>query len=260
MPEGHTLHRLARDHHAWFAEHPLRMSSPQGRFAEVAELDGQPLIAARAIGKHLLYEFKDAWIHVHLGLFGKFRVWRSAREPRPTVRLRIEAADRILDLTGPTDCSLWGDDQVEALRERLGPDPLDPEATLHDFVTSMRRRRKAIGAALLDQKAVAGVGNVYRAELLFLSRLDPRKPSRDLTDDQLERLWSDMRRLFPLGVRTNRIITTEAKDFGKSPSKLRRDERVWVYKQASCRVCGEAIEREELGARTLYWCPSCQTS
>lgn len=259
MPEGHTLHRLARDHQRWFAGHVLSLSSPQGRFSEGARaLDQCELVRVEAIGKHLLYRFREGTIHVHLGLFGKFRVWREAREPRNSVRLRIAAGDRWVDLTGPTDCSVWSDEQVDALRQRLGPDPLDPQADPARFQAALARRRRPIGAVLLDQAVVAGVGNVYRAELLFLGRLDPRTPARDLPAAAVDRLWRDMVRLFPVGVRTNRIITTDPGDFGKPASRLRRDERVWVYKRRTCRVCDGAIERLESGGRTLYWCPGCQ--
>jgi DNA-formamidopyrimidine glycosylase len=261
MPEGHTLHRHARDHHRLFAGHRVALSSPQGRFSEGARLLDQCTFAeAQAVGKHLLYRFDEgSWIHIHLGLFGKFRVWRKETEPRDSVRLRVAVPGVALDLTGPTACEVWADEQVDALRARLGPDPLDPEADRERFRANLRRRRRPIGAVLLDQAVVAGVGNVYRAELLFLARLDPGRPANSLDDTVVDQLWDDMVRLFPLGVKTNRIITTDPEDFGKPATRLRKDERLWVYKQGSCRVCGGPIAKDEVGNRTLYWCPDCQT-
>lgn len=259
MPEGHTLHRLARDHHQVFAGRRVGLSSPQGRFSDGARvLDQCEFLRAEAVGKHLLYAFPEGWIHIHLGLFGKFRLWRKDVEPRDSVRLRVSIPGAYLDLTGPTDCAVWSDEQVAALRCRLGPDPLDPAADVERFRANLRRRKRAIGAVLLDQAVVAGVGNVYRAELLFLSRLDPLVPAKELTDEQIDRLWADMLRLFPIGVTTNRIITTDPADFDKSPSKMSRAESLWVYMGSRCRVCEGEIVKGAVGSRTLYWCPSCQ--
>lgn len=260
MPEGHTLHRLARDHHALFAGERVELTSPQGRFAQgAAALSGEVFEQAQAVGKHLLYRFEGGrWIHIHLGLFGRFRTWRQPRSPRSSVRLRVQTEAVQVDLTGPTACEVWDDVQVELLRKRLGPDPLDPHADRERFRAALRRRRRPIAAVLLDQAAVAGVGNVYRAELLFRARLDPFTPARRLDDRTIDALWDDMLQLFPIGVRTNRIITTNPADFGRTASRLRKDERVWVYKRRTCRVCGEDITRDEVGGRTLYWCPGCQ--
>lgn len=260
LPEGPTIHRLARDHRTWWQGEPLALTSPQGRFADGARmLDQCVLEGVDAVGKHLLYRFGDTTLHVHLGLFGRFRSYRVAPRPGASVRLRISGAGRTVDLTGPTDCAVWTGDRVDALLARLGPDPLDPHADPGRFREALARRRAPIGAALLDQAAVAGVGNVYRAELLFLVGQDPRTPAREVEPDVVEALWTEMVRLMPVGVRVNRIVTTDPATFGKPASRLKRDERLWVYRRRSCRVCAGAIDRLESAGRTLYWCPACQT-
>ena len=139
MPEGHTIHRRARDHARWLGRHALRVSSPQGRFEKGAALvDGTALQEVQAVGKHLLYRFPDAWVHVHLGLFGKFRVYReNAPTPQATVRLRLAGNRRIIDLTGPTACEIWDDADVATFRQRMGPDPLDSAASHEQFELSL---------------------------------------------------------------------------------------------------------------------------
>lgn len=258
MPEGHTIHRRARDHTRWFAGHTLRASSPQGRF-DADPFDQRELRAVRALGKHLIYDFGDDLVHVHLGLFGRFRVHRAPPPPpRPTVRMRLEGNGRALDLTGPTACERWAPSDLEALRSRLGPDPLDPDAEPARFASALSRRRIPIAAALLDQSVIAGIGNVYRAELLLRARLDPFTPSREVEPQQVQALWDDAVRLLQLGVKHDRIFGVDASEVDKPLPKLRKRERINVYKRGDCRVCGGDVGSFEVGGRTLYACPTCQ--
>ncbi|MEN0111305.1 MAG: DNA-formamidopyrimidine glycosylase family protein, partial [Planctomycetota bacterium] len=148
MPEGHTIHRVARDHGKLFAGERLAVSSPQGRFADgAAELDGRRLAEVEAIGKHLFYRWEgspkrrgkragDATdvLHVHLGLYGKFRLHKSRDEsgdwpkPRGAVRVRMVGADAAFDLNGPNRCELLDAEGYRRHAERLGPDPLRKDA------------------------------------------------------------------------------------------------------------------------------------
>jgi endonuclease-8 len=131
----------------------------------------------------------------------------------------------------------------------------DPEA----FVGRAGRSRRAIGDLLLDQKVIAGVGNVYRAELCFLHGIHPTVPGRDLGEDELAGIWSSTVDLLRIGERIGRIVTTDPDEVGaSSPGRAKRGERLYVYKQASCRRCGSEIEAVELAGRTCYACPSCQ--
>ncbi|MFG0294677.1 MAG: Fpg/Nei family DNA glycosylase [Maioricimonas sp. JB045] len=261
MPEGHTIHRLAADHRKRFVGTTLQVRSPQGRFADGAgQLDGQTLLDVDAWGKHLFYRWERGEIlHIHLGLYGKFRPHRAPLpEPQGQVRLRAWNGTHGFDLNGPNQCELIGESTRTDIVGRLGEDPLRPDADPERLWDRVRRSRAAIGRLLLDQSVVAGVGNVYRAEVLFLHGLHPERPARTLSRDEFDALWETLKRLMKLGVRYNRIITVDAAEFGKTPSRLTRDERLLVYKRAECRRCRSTIEDWELGARTIYACPTCQ--
>ena len=214
MPEGHTIHRLARDHHRWLAGQALTTSSPQGRFADgAAFLDGLRFVRAFAHGKHLFYAFGDqgepVHVHIHLGLYGRFRMWRDVdREPTPNVRLRMQSKERVLDLSGPSCCELLDGQGVQKVQDRLGPDPLRHEFGPQDCVRSFARRSASIAAVLMDQSAIAGVGNIYRSELLFFHGIDPDVPARELGEDTVEALWHTAAEWLALGVKANAIITT----------------------------------------------------
>ena len=164
MPEGHTIHRLAQDHTKLFVGRTLRVCSPQGRFDEGAQkIDGHELRRIEAYGKHLLYFWKGRReaLHIHLGLYGKFRGHKSpAPEPRGAVRLRMAEAEYTCDLNGPTACELLSAAEQQKLLARLGPDPLRADADVAAVYRRISGSRAAIGKLLLDQSVIAGVGNV----------------------------------------------------------------------------------------------------
>jgi formamidopyrimidine-DNA glycosylase len=268
MPEGHTIHRHARKHREALAGQTVSTASPQGRFAAGARrLDGRSLETVDAHGKHLFYRWEGGeTLHVHLGLFGKFRLHRTRPAPAPTVntRLTMTGDEVTIYLAGPTICELIDPVDEEAIRARLGPDPLrngSGAVKLAQFTVNLARRRIPIGAALLDQRVIAGIGNVYRAEALFLTGIDPRLPSNELSISAAERLWSESVRLLKQGERAGRIITVDPSDVGaRRRSDLDRTQRLYVYKRHGerCRRCGTPVATTELANRSIWWCRSCQ--
>ena len=135
MPEGHTIHRIARDHGRLLVGRTVRVSSPQGRFAADAErVDGAVLERIQPYGKHLFYEWSTGEVgHVHLGLFGKYRVQRTTESPEPIgqVRMRLQTepdGERdeyvTVDLAGPTACTVDPPSVRREIVARLGPDPI----------------------------------------------------------------------------------------------------------------------------------------
>lgn len=260
MPEGHTIHRLARDHASWFGGHPVSVSSPQGRFPGAAVIDGRVLEATVAHGKHLFHRYEgDAFVHVHLGLFGKFFARDlPAPEPRPTVRYRLVTDAHCVDLTGATACELLTPDEVARITDRLGPDPLRKDADPERGWQALQRRSVGIGRALMDQSVLAGVGNVYRAEVLFVHGIHPEVPSKQITHEQWQSMWDTLVAWMRWGVRTNRIVTTDPAEVGRPRSRMRRHERVHVYRQEHCPRCGTPVRRWDLAGRWAYACESCQ--
>lgn len=261
MPEGHTIHRIARDHGKRYAGQRLRVSSPQGRFkAGAKKLDGNSLERVEAYGKHLFYRWEgDQILHIHLGLYGKFRNHRlPPPEPRGAVRLRVVGESHAFDLNGPTVCELISPAKQEAIATRLGADPLRKDADVEWAWRRISRSRAAIGKLLLDQSVVAGVGNVYRAEAMFVNRLNPERPGNSLSRDEFDSLWQSVVEMLRLGVKYNRIITADPADIGKPRGRMNRSERLLCYKKELCPRCEAAIETWDLGARKIYACPSCQ--
>ncbi|WP_121251992.1 Fpg/Nei family DNA glycosylase [Nocardioides ferulae] len=275
MPEGHTLHRLARELTGTFGGRAVRVSSPQGRFAEAAALlDGSAVLDADAWGKQLFVGFEgERFVHVHLGLYGKFDVHAGVAElPDPVgqVRLRLAVEDTLAgdvayaDLRGATTCALVTRAQRDAVVARSGPDPLRPDADPSRAWERIRRSRSPIGGLLMDQSVLAGVGNVYRAELLFRHRMHPLRPGRTLRVGQWRAMWDDLVELMAEGVRLGRIDTVRPEHtpeaMGRPPRRDDHGGEVYVYRRTGqpCHVCGSAVRTDVLQARNVFWCPRCQ--
>lgn len=332
MPEGHSVHRIARQFDRNYVGKAVAASSPQGRFAEgAAVIDGRVATRVRAQGKQMFLEFDDdLWLRVHLGMYGAWdfsgeilvdptiasangrmgqtnqrgtdlpdaildaagensltsigaprraRVHVRMSEqttgladdddlawpPPPVgqVRLRLLTDVTCADLRGPTACELQTPDEMLATLAKLGPDPLVDDVAEGEerFVSVVRRKPTSIALLLMDQSVVSGIGNVYRAELLFRARLNPHTPGREVPEETVRELWRDWVRLLAIGVETGQMMTMDdlsPEDYRRAMAS--RDDRHWVYRRAGlpCRICGTPIVLEELGARKLYWCPSCQ--
>ncbi len=261
MPEGHTIHRLARDQNRDLVSRVVATAVVQDRFAAgAAMLDRRVLVKVEAYGKHLFQWWDGGLVlHVHLGLFGRWRRRRTpAGAPVGEMRLRLEGPERTWDLSGATTCALVSPGERDAVVARLGPDPLRADADPEPMWLRVHRSRQAVGALLLDQSVVAGIGNVYRAELLNIVGVDPRRPGRDLEREEFDALWIEMVRQLRLGVRRNRIVTVRADELTRPASKTARRDAVYVYRRETCGRCGSPLDVFPLAARRTWACPICQ--
>ena len=295
MPEGHSVHRIARQFDRNVVGKRCRISSPQGRFGDARLIDGHAMTRSYAVGKHLFLEFDSGdSLHVHLGIYGswdfagdlhpddslasigaprrrRLRIGESESdngesnefppEPIGQVRARILTNDVVADLRGPTVCDVIGPVRVSEIIDNLGPDPLVDSEGESRFVARIKRTGTPVGRALMNQKIIAGIGNVYRAEMLVRARLNPYTPSKTLSDDVLQGLWKDWVYLLDIGVATGQMLTMDGLSPAQGRAALRnRRDRHWVYRRAGkpCRECGTDIVMDIMEARKLYFCPRCQ--
>jgi endonuclease-8 len=265
MPEGHTVHRSAGLFAKRFAGYPLQIASPQGRFSAGAKLiSGRELVAAEAFGKQLFLHFdNDLQLRIHLGIYGKWGFVdladREVPEPVGQVRARFQNGAWLADLRGPTACEVITETDADLVLARLGPDPLRPDPDGSEglrFIDRVRASRTSIGQLLMNQAVIAGVGNVYRAELLFRAGINPHTSGSAVTAEQLSAIWLDAVMLMRVGVKTGIMITRD-EFLTKKPKIV---DRYFVYKREAlpCRVCAGQIRLEIMATRKLYWCPSCQ--
>jgi endonuclease-8 len=293
MPEGNEIHRWAARHEAAFGGRPVRVDGPQGRFTDSAVLDGRRLLGVRAVGKHLGYDFgKDRVLHIHLGLQGDFtegsgplpavkgalrlRMWNAAAVRKPVVegesRRHAWYSDddgtndfpatevAWVELRGPMDCSVYTEDMWQTLLQRLGPDPLNGDAP-DRALAKIAKSKKPIGALLMEQDVIAGVGNIYRAELLYRARQSPFTAGANVAPQVLAKIWKDAAPLMRAGMVDRRIVTTLAKDRPHKKGPVLKEEAHYVYRRNGqpCWVCGtKVMKMEGFAGRNLFWCPVCQ--
>ncbi|MFS2090043.1 Fpg/Nei family DNA glycosylase [Paenarthrobacter sp. YJN-D] len=294
MPEGHSVHRLARQFQDVFGGQRLEVSSPQGRFVAGASLlTGHTLEEATAHGKQFFLRFDHGlFLHVHLGLYGAWSFggdstftgsssigaprrigeresgsgadggdYAGPPEPVGAVRVRLVSKHGWADLRGATTCAAITAAEAEAVLDRLGPDPLQNRpGDREEFIARLRRRKTAVALLLMDQSVLAGVGNIYRAEVLFRQAVDPWTPGTGVDVETAGRLWDDTVATMSDGVRDGRIVTTPPSLWTGGGVLAPDADAHFVYKREGmpCRACGTLVGVTEIGARKLYWCPGCQ--
>lgn len=261
MPEGNTIHWLARRHTRDLAKRVVRVGSPQGRFAKEAKrLDGRRFRFAEAYGKHLFHHWEGSLVvHVHLGMAGWFYRYRGkAPEPRPTVRMRLTAPPVTIDLIGPPTCELVSEAQRQEILARLGPDPIRRDADPGKAWDALRRRHRPIGDALLDQRVLSGVGNIYRNEALFLAGIHPLHPTFRISEREWKELWRILRHLMRRGAATGRIRTVNPLEEPHPSAAGDSDDDFYVYRRERCRRCGARLRELPLSGRRMFACPGCQ--
>ncbi|HYI11503.1 MAG TPA: DNA-formamidopyrimidine glycosylase family protein [Thermoanaerobaculia bacterium] len=267
MPEGDTIYRAARTLHAALAGR--QVTRFETVFPQLARIDAEAPLAGRAIervvseGKHLIIDFSgDLHLRTHMRMHGSWHIYKPGerwRKRRSDMRIVVETdtwvavAFNVPVAEFHTARSL---ERQEDLR-KIGPDFLAEEFDFDEAFRRMRARPDAdIADVLLNQRVVAGVGNEYKSEVLFIARITPFALVRNLTDEQLMEVLRISRKLMVANVkmRTPARITT-----GRSgPS-----QRTYVYGRGGkpCRKCGTPVEfaRQGRDARVTYWCPRCQS-
>lgn len=256
MPEGDTVFRTARRlDEALSGAEVTRFDLRIPRFATL-DLTGQPVHGALARGKHLLLRVGDSTLHSHLRMDGAWFVYRPGekwRHPAFKVRAIVGTAHREAVGVDIAEIEVVPTRDEDQLVGHLGPDPLAADWDAAEAVRRLGADTRSIHVALLDQRNVAGFGNEYAAELLFLRGILPTTPTPEV----------DVAALLDLGVRTIRANRDRADRTFTGVN--RGGQTTWVYGRAGrpCRRCGTLIRRGEQGAdptreRVTFWCPSCQ--
>lgn len=266
MPEGDTIFRAARTlHRALAGKRVVRFETALAQLARVDDdvpIAGRTVTGVRSVGKHLLVELSgDLVLRTHMRMAGSWHIYRPGerwQRPRASMRVMLETADfQAVAFDVPvaefrTAQELARDPALAS----LGPDVLDAGFDEQEAVRRLRARATlAIGDALLDQRALAGIGNVFKNEVCFVARVHPFTPVSALDDVTLLGLVRKAQRFLGMNV-------LESSGLRRSTHRGDPSARLWVYGRAgeACRECGEPIVIERRGpqARSTYFCPRCQ--
>lgn len=271
MPEGPEIRRAADRiekqiggkilEDVWFAFPELA--------SQAGSLIGVRVSAVDTWGKAMLIRFADQRVlYSHNQLYG---VWKLHAENKPpntkrSLRVRLVAEGRAASLYSASDVSLWQEQTLaqHPFLSRLGPDLLSQHVSPADVkqrLLSSKFQRRSLGALLLDQGVVAGLGNYLRSEILFFAQLHPKQRPCDLLDEQLELLAWHIVELTRTAYRTAGVTNRNAwVQKAIASGESRRQWRFSVFERAGrpCHRCGSLVERMTVVSRRLYWCPTCQ--
>jgi endonuclease-8 len=267
MPEGDTIFRTAAVLRDALLGQRLTVARAQprpglGRVPDLSRLVGAEVTSVESHGKHLLIGFSNGLtLRSHMRMTGSWHRYR----PGETWRRPARYASAVLE-TDRSVAVAFDAPVIELLSDadrrrsrpltELGPDLLGAEFDMDEALRRLRERGSdELGNALLDQRAVAGIGNVVKSETAFIKRADPWAPVSAFSDDDLRRILATARRLLQSNTGGGARVTT---------GDPRRGQQLWVYGRAArpCRRCGGLVRRARQGefARTTYWCPRCQRS
>jgi len=259
MPEGDTILRTARTLSRVLGGEVLTAARSSVPEVERARLSGRRVARVEARGKNLLIHFDDGRaLYTHMRMTGSWHVYRHGerwQKPERLARVVLETAAFVTVVFSAPVVEILSPRELarHPSLERLGPDVLSPDFDLDEACRRMRNvPGETLAEALLRQSAVAGIGNIYKSETLFVCRADPFAPVSATDDRTLRSLLAKARDLM-------------SRNLGSGPRRTRSDlagERHWVYGRRGrpCRRCGHAIRmrRQGAGLRSTYWCPDCQ--
>ena len=273
MPEGDTIFRAARTLHRALAGKPVvRFESMLPALTRVhvdTPLTSQTIDSVSASGKHLLMRFSGGLVlRTHMRMNGSWHIYRpdeTWQRPRRDMRIVVATADfvavgfniQVAEFFPARDLG-----RHQELRQ-LGPDLLSEQFDEDEAVRRIRARAgEPIAEVLLNQRVVAGIGNVYKSEVLFACRINPFVTAGDLELDAVRCLIATARRLLLANVHTSLAPMTTYTGYRRTTGRDNPSERLWVYGRAGhpCRRCGTAVKIDKRGtdARLTYWCPTCQ--
>ncbi len=269
MPEGDTLHFMAASIRPQLVGRPIERLHLRER-GDVAAVVGHPVDDVEVVGKHLLVLIDRRWtLHIHLGMKGRWRTydaggpWEAALA-RSTAALVMPEVTLVISRSARHELCAYRDMRLEQQLRRLGPDVLGPTLDVAGVVARARapgHRDTAVTDLLLDQTVAAGIGNVYRSELLFLAGLYPWMRVEALDDEVLMGLFESARALMRPNVGPGRRATIGRHRGARRPPQ---QPRLWVYRRRGlpCHRCRTLIRRSIEGrqARSTYWCPRCQAA
>jgi endonuclease-8 len=273
MPEGDTIFRAARTLHRALAG--KRVTSFESVFPALTRIDDDSPITGRTIervhstGKHLLLHFSgDLVLRTHMRMNGSWHIYRPGerwQRSRSEMRIVITTADFVaVGFSIPVAEFLSEREAAKSSELRaLGPDVLAETFDSEKAIANLRDRSdREIAEALIDQRVLAGLGNVYKSEILFMCRINPFRLVQELTDAELTSLVEESRRLLTLNVSEGLELMTTYGGLRRTTGRSDPKDRLWVYGRARlpCRRCGTliAVQKQGHDARLTYFCSTCQ--
>jgi formamidopyrimidine-DNA glycosylase len=272
LPEVETIRRaLAPALEGRRLEHVAifdpRLTAPETPDAVAAELSGQRVVRVRRRGKYVVLELSNgSHLLVHLRMTGSFRLHRNGSLEVDPYRRAVVSLDDGSDVSYRDvrrfgTWTLLGPGELEPyLGTRLGPEPRGPGVTAAGLASALRGRRAPVKSAVLDQRTIAGVGNIYADEALWRARIHPLRPAGHLDPAEVRRLHRCLRKALRTGISRQGATLRDYRDPAGAQGSMQDEFKVYGRRGKACPRCGTEIERHVVGGRSSFVCPSCQAA
>jgi formamidopyrimidine-DNA glycosylase len=254
LPEVETLCRQLRKKVVGQAVRSMKVYDQ--KLSDLADVRGQKIAEVRRMGKTVVCTLDDGrHLVIHLRMSGRL-LWREHQAAEPHTRLRIGFAGGDLDLVDPRRFATV----------RVVQDP--PPVCRNDFINGFDRRsflarqasrRMAVKLVLMDQAAVAGIGNIYACEILHRARVSPLRPAAEISPEAWSRIFREARLVLLCGIAKRGTSISDWRDLYGAPGENQKGLAVYAREGKACPVCGEVIVRIRQGGRSTFYCPRCQT-
>jgi formamidopyrimidine-DNA glycosylase len=241
-----------------------RLTRPLEPDAVAAELQGERVAAVERRGKYLVFRFESGLLLlVHLRMTGSFVHTRNGAgdelHRRAVVRLDDGSDVAYHDVRRFGTWLVLRDDELDPyFARRLGAEPLDSGFSARTLAAALAGRRAPVKAALLNQRTVAGVGNIYADEALWRARIDPRRPAAELEADELKALHRGIRRALEAGIARQGATLRDYRTPDGSAGRMQHEFKVYAREGEPCLRCGTPVAKTRLGGRGTWYCPTCQ--
>jgi formamidopyrimidine-DNA glycosylase len=242
-----------------------RLTRPADPAGVAAELEGELVTALARRGKYLIVRFESGLVLlIHLRMTGSLvhtSNGAAASDPHSRAVVRLDDGS---DVTY-RDVRRFGtwlvlppDELDDYLAARLGLEPLGADFTARELGAQLAGRRAPVKAALLDQRTLAGVGNIYADEALWRARVDPRRPAGELTEPEVRALHRGVRRALEAGIKRQGATLRDYRTPDGGSGRMQHEFKVYGREGEPCRRCGAPIAKTRLGGRGTWYCPACQ--
>jgi formamidopyrimidine-DNA glycosylase len=242
-----------------------RLTRPVDPAEVAAELTGERVAAVARRGKYLIVRFESGLVLlIHLRMTGSLlhtTNGAAASDPHSRAVVRLDDGSDVTyrDVRRfGTWLVLAGDELDAYLAARLGLEPLDEQFTAKDLGERLKGRRTPVKAALLDQRTLAGVGNIYADEALWRARIGPRRPAGELNEREIRALHRGIRRALQAGIKRQGATLRDYRTADGNAGRMQHEFKVYGREGEPCRRCGAAIAKTRLGGRGTWYCPACQ--
>ncbi len=226
-------------------------------------LTGRKILSVKRIAKNIVFELDNGnFLLFHLAMTGRLLLWENKNIKERWVRVIIYTEDGTIltfsDMRMFGKAAVLGPKQIEALKNRYGPEPLDEKTKVEEIIQKIKSKRTNIKNALLDQNIISGIGNIYANDALFLAKIHPLTKTSDVSTDKISQLFETIKKVLTESIDLGGATLNDKMYVDPLGNEGKYQESFKIYSKSNCPSCGTSVEFIKISGRGTYFCPSCQ--